>query len=198
MSCCSGDHIVALYSSAYNEAQLRSQALHVSRCVIQRVLLNLPRLSKEGTAEIGCRTRVTIGPISFQSSGEVRSRNAAGSAPPCLGRATRRLSYAAPRALFVFCSLLRSRAQDPASQLEAAGLPQCVTAAQRFLAQRSWPAHRARLAPEHPRANAAGGTGAGPTGGQGSSTTAVGTFSIPVTVGANGVTHTVTVTLTVD
>ena len=47
-------------------------------------------------------------------------------------------------------------------------------------------------------AGSGGGTGAGPAGGQGNSTASVGTFSIPVTVAANGVTHTVTVTLTVD
>lgn len=47
-------------------------------------------------------------------------------------------------------------------------------------------------------AGSGGGTGAGPAGGQGNSTAAVGTFSILVTVAANGVTHTVTVTLTVD
>lgn len=47
-------------------------------------------------------------------------------------------------------------------------------------------------------AGSGGGTGAEPAGGQGNSTADVATFSIPVTVAANGVTHTVTVTLTVD
>ena len=47
-------------------------------------------------------------------------------------------------------------------------------------------------------AGSGGGTGGPQEGGQGSSNASVGTYSIPVTVAANGVTHTVTLTLTVD
>ena len=43
-----------------------------------------------------------------------------------------------------------------------------------------------------------GGSGGSTVGGQGSSNSSVGTFSIPVTVAANGIAHSVTLTLTVD
>lgn len=43
-------------------------------------------------------------------------------------------------------------------------------------------------------AGSGGGTGGSPEGGQGGSNAATGTFSIPVTVAANGVAHTVTLT----
>ena len=45
---------------------------------------------------------------------------------------------------------------------------------------------------------AGGGTGGSTVGGQGSSNSSVGTYSIPVKVAANGITHSVTLTLTVD
>ena len=98
---------------------------------------------------------MTIGPISFQSSGERQSRKAMRSAPPCLGRAAQHLCSAAIFVLLAFGGLFNSTAQDPPMPPpEAPGLPLRVTAAQRFLAQRGWPASRARLASAQSRVQA--------------------------------------------